>query len=565
MSLTFCSPEFLRLTSKHPGIIPEYTGTCMNVSADSIIRISLSDIKNIITCKRQIKENLPELVDFHGSIFLDIGNQNVSSWSTFRSIWKLLISSATTRYEGLKCFGLAGSALLLPADREGHLSAEFLNAMMCDFSSIKEKWVGIPITPVFADHYCRYAYYIDSIAYKPFDAFHKLGFHIQGEVPPAKAKLTQLFANNLLSDFSGNTLKEKYYEFIKLLPHIERIRLIDINYMDPNLYSPNARFVDNKQRKSVKSNCRMPHPRRQACHPLNKAKQFIQEIYQSGIFNGIEIVELLLLLTGYKKVMRTSLQKKRFIKVINLFYGKNIYWKSIEDSAQYNIDKGKGGWSNLFDSTKKHRKNNHDYLVYIGLSENDVNEAYMLEGDNNSFGEIMSYPKCCIAAFERNQPISAKKQGDLVPIVAEQTIKKPPWSFLLNSGACYFEKSLISFYPCSYTCRNAKNYALEAFRLIEIYLPEYAPVLRKYLSSPVLYTEFRGIYLFLDSVIKGSTLYYDSSKIQMTTTNSIGKALRKGKVLRVSDDDKVQICNDSSVLKVLQGENVKMLIFNSDY
>lgn len=567
MSLTFCTPQTSRLNLKHPGMIPEYKGMPLALAEECIVRISISDIENISSCKRQIDQKLPGHVDFQGSIlvFMDISNQNVLSWKNFRTVWHQFIKVATSRYKRLKGFGLSGSALLLPAGKEGHLSAEFLNALMPESSDIKEKWVGVPLTPLFADYYRSYSSYIKSIAYQPFDAFHSLGFRIQGELPAKNEKLSLLFSNKLLPDLPGNTLQDKYCEFINLIPGIDRIRLTDLAYVDPRLYD--SYKIKKNKLKGEKCKDGQPPPDKNILTypPLRRVKKFIREGYESGIFNEIEIIELLLLVTGCKKAMRTSVERNRFAEAVKFFTEKGVHWKSVKDSVQQIKDKGKGGWSNLFHPTRKCKKNKECYTIYIGLTDGAVQNSYMCEDDNNSFGEIMSYPECCRVAYERNLLISSKKQGDLVPIVAEQTIERPPWSFLLNAGARYFEKALISFSPCSYTCVNAKQFALEAFGQVKKYLPAYASVLRKYLSSSVLYTEYLGVYLFLDSRIDGSTLHYEPSKIQMTTFNNIGRTLLQGNILRVSDYDEVQIRKGNDVLKTLKGDNVKMLFFNSDF
>lgn len=567
-SLTFCTPDFLKLTLKRSGIVPEYTGLPLKVQEECVVRVSFSDVGNINACRRQINRKLPDLVGFQGRVlvFMDMGNQDVLSWKKFKSVWNLFVQAAALRYKkALKGFGLAGSALLLPANTQGHLSSEFLNALMSETPDIKEKWVGIPLTPILAEYYRKCSCYVRSIPCQPFESFHRSGFYIQGEIPAANAILSKIFEEKLLTELPGDKLQDKYCEFVKLLPGIDRIRLTDITYVDPDTCNLKGRPRDKGKREKVQGKMQLPMTKKQIYPRFRDTRQFIRDSYNSRIFNGLEIIEFMLTVTGHKKAMRTSVEKKRFKKMVNFLAGHGLFWKCVEDPVQQLMDKGKGGWSNLYHPASIHRNDNTLYTIYLGLSEDTVNSAYRLEDDNNAFGEIMSYPECCRASYERNLPISVRKQGDLVPIVAEQTIEKPPWSFLLNVGARYFEKALISFSPCSYACSKAKLFALEAFRQTEKYLPEYASILKHYLSSPVLYTEYRGIYIFLDARIKGSTLRYDPSKIQMTTSNSIGSALRNCNILYVSDKDDVQICRYDNVLKTLKGDNVKMLFFQSDY
>jgi len=82
------------------------------------------------------------------------------------------------------------------------------------------------------------------------------------------------------------------------------------------------------------------------------------------------------------------------------------------------------------------------------------------------------------------------------------------------------------------------------------------------MASPVLYTEYRGIYLFENSRIIGNKLQYDGSNVLMTTDNNFGKIIRFSDSLIVHAPDEVELFNGPKSLKILKGANIRMMLFD---
>jgi hypothetical protein len=458
--------------------------------------------------------------------------------------------------------GFSGLSFLLPGNKEGHLSVEFLDGILPKTIKEKGKWISVPLMPQFSQYYLSEKHYIQSKPYRVFDAFQELGYKIQGE-------MNDLSNNDeLLDDLNGETVNEKYINFINLFPKIERIHLLQ----EGSIYTSN-RNQNNFQgrRQQPPSNTVIKPGQNSPKLSLNDAddkisvQKIIHYLLDKNLLNELEIVELLMVLTGNKKAMRTTVDPHRYEQLTNYLSKNNIYYKSDKVSFKYATDKGKGGWSNLYDPEEKLNGLCNEFMLYIGLSDAVVNNASLFEKENDEvFGEILSYPNCCRVAFERNLAISSKKQGDLVPLVADQTIHDGPWSFLLNTAARYFIKNLISFYPCSYICEKAKAISKQYFNILQEYLPDYAIELKNIMSSPVLYTEYRGIYIFPQANLDNNLLRYNPDRILMTTQNSLGKAICQGTELIINHSDSVDIINGKNTLKTVQGDNVRMLLFNGE-
>jgi hypothetical protein len=529
---------------------------------DSIIAIS--DVNKIRLSHQEIRSgiNLLSPENHVDTLWLDLGNQPVIDWLKFKRLLNYFSRHIFPFLGQFKNIGFSGLSFLLPGNKEGHLSIEFLDSILPKTIKEKGKWISVPLMPQFSQYYLSEKHYIQSKPYRVFDAFQELGYKIQGE-------MNDLSNNDeLLDDLNGETVNEKYINFINLFPKIERIHLLQ----EGSIYTSN-RNQNNFQgrRQQPPSNTVIKPGQNSPKLSLNDAddkisvQKIIHYLLDKNLLNELEIVELLMVLTGNKKAMRTTVDPHRYEQLTNYLSKNNIYYKSDKVSFKYATDKGKGGWSNLYDPEEKLNGLCNEFMLYIGLSDAVVNNASLFEKENDEvFGEILSYPNCCRVAFERNLAISSKKQGDLVPLVADQTIHDGPWSFLLNTAARYFIKNLISFYPCSYICEKAKAISKQYFNILQEYLPDYAIELKNIMSSPVLYTEYRGIYIFPQANLDNNLLRYNPDRILMTTQNSLGKAICQGTELIINHSDSVDIINGKNTLKTVQGDNVRMLLFNGE-
>lgn len=530
------------------------------------ILIAISDVNKIRLSCQEIRSGIELLSSKNhvDTVWLDLGNQPVIDWLRFK---KLLVCFSRRIHPLLDQFngmGFSGLTFLLPGNKEGHLSVEFLAGILPEILRRKGKWIGVPLTPLLSEYYLAEKHYIRSQPFKAFDAFVKLNFKIQGMVDQSYVKNAQ--AHNLLADLPGNNLTEKYFSFINMFPHISRIRTSTACYCRVPL-PPRISSNGDLHQLDIRGKTVAPpvFQKPSASFNQNQITMIVKELIDRRLLNELEIVEVVMVLTGNKKTMRTTITHQRYQKLTRCLSGYGISYTSDRVSFMYKKDKGKGGWSNLYESNIQSHHRYGEFMIYIGLSNSAVQRAYEQEKESDdSFGEILSYPECCRVAFERNLSIASKKQGDLVPLVADQTINKGPWSFLLNTAARYFLKNLISFYPCSYTCEKAKGISKRHFRILQNYLPDYARELKYIMASPVLYTEYRGIYLFPAAEVDDNLLYYDSPRVVMTSHNSLGRAISQGSVLKINQSDSINIVNGRHTIRTIQGDNARMLLFHGE-
>jgi len=530
------------------------------------VLIVVSDVNSIRVSRQEIRSGIGLLAgkSHVDTVWLDLGNQAVIDWLGFKRVLAYFSRHLHPFLDGISNVGFCGLAFLLPGNKEGHLSVEFLDDILPETFKKKGKWMGVPLTPLLSGYYLQEKHFIKSQPFQALDAFQRLGYEIQGEIDDSSDGNTGFHA--LLDDLQGDTPAEKYMSFVELFPQVSRIRTSAACYHRNPFPTRDSCGGDLHQFDSNgKTVAASVFPKPSASFNQNQISRILKEVIEKGFLNELEIVELVMVLAGEKKVMRTTITPHCYQELSQFLSANGIPYKCDRVSLRYRKDKGKGGWSNLYEPNGLSHQPYREFMIYIGLSNLAVQRAYGNEKESDDlFGEILSYPECCRVAFERNLPIASKKQGDLVPLVADQTIDEGPWSFLLNTAARYFMKNLISFYPCSYTCKKAKNISKRYFRILQTYLPDYAQELEYIMGSPVLYTEYMGIYLFPAAKSDDNLLHYDPEKLLMTTQNSLGKSIYQGSTLSINQSDSIDIVCGRDTIRTIQGDNVRMLLFHGE-
>jgi hypothetical protein len=490
-------------------------------------------------------------------------NLNLDHWqqNDFLSLKRILISISSILLErNFSILKIQGIPLIIPGNRQENIPLELLDSFIQhNTGKLRKKYFVIPLAPHFLDFYLSRSHFHKGQSHKIFDLANILGYNCVGVIEKESEFLATYsdIITTAMEDL-GET-KNLYWNYISLFSHLHSIMDVSGNHLprnrDKHLPAADAQSILKSKLNSI-----------QYGHLALKVpmiRSLMSDIETSGSFNDLERVELLLVACGKKKSMRTSIKKNNFRMIEPLLSKYGLYHRLDQEPNRCYIDHGKGGWSNIYDPKKVPFKKNKELLLYIGTSRSNADNAADAEiKDDERFGEALSYPDCCRSAFERNFQIAIKKQGDLVPLVADQTLDPGPWPFLLNTPARYFLRQVISFYPCSYTCSEALNLAKGYYAVIKEYLPELAIAMKSMMASPILYTEYRGIYLFEHARIIENKLQYEGSNVHMTTDNSLGKIIRLSDGLFVHAPDEVEFFNGHESLKILKGNNIRMMLFD---
>jgi|694.fasta_scaffold32847_8 hypothetical protein len=217
-------------------------------------------------------------------------------------------------------------------------------------------------------------------------------------------------------------------------------------------------------------------------------------------------------------------------------------------------DIGKGGWSNKYDERPGLHASKGDYAVFVSTSNKKLTQAVNadIHGDEGEFGAKLGIPSCCVDFYLTNQAVAYQKQNDFVPMVAANTEGLYAFNFWNNYVSQYFGYSYLSFFPCSFNCEHAALMAQTTHDLMHSLLPSEADEIVHFQKQPILYTEYRGIYLFegakfehekttiKDSMLH-STLNPNKKSHQFVSRSREIRVLAKGELQFTMEDKAVQL------------------------
>lgn len=222
------------------------------------------------------------------------------------------------------------------------------------------------------------------------------------------------------------------------------------------------------------------------------------------------------------------------------------------------LDQGKGGWSNLI-STSNAASDNDDAYIYIAADDETANSFRMADeaGDDALVASYLGIPRCCAEFFLMVWPAAVKRQGDLCPYTCAMTENKPyPWKWQINIVSQYFGGSLISFFPCSFNCSEAKKVSQNALSIIAKVDERWARTTRNLSKGVFLYTEYRGIHKWDKYSISGNQILLHCPPLSTAKDHQITRS----NVIEYNSPHDMLLHVDSKVIH-LSGPDVALCIF----
>ena len=246
-----------------------------------------------------------------------------------------------------------------------------------------------------------------------------------------------------------------------------------------------------------------------------------------GLAGLLQCREILSAWAGMK-VARIAVRPALLNQTIACLNQLDLVFHVLPDLIFAKRDIGKGGWSNKFDEREDLPASKGDHAVYVSTSQKNLTQAVNadIHGDEGEFGVNLGIPSCCVDFYLTQQEKAFEKQNDFVPLVFANTPVLHSFNFWNNYVSQYFGYALLSFFPCSFNCQHAANFAQNTFDLIHPILPEQAEKILHFQKQPILYTEYRGIYLFEGAKsFAGKTFVQDC--VIHSTLNQFSRTHRK--------------------------------------
>jgi hypothetical protein len=164
-------------------------------------------------------------------------------------------------------------------------------------------------------------------------------------------------------------------------------------------------------------------------------------------------------------------------------------------------ESNKGSFSNLATNRRPAQKGSGaTRVVLIAKDWNHVALGWLALsfGWQWYLGRLLGYPECCVRAFQEKWPEARDHHhGDVARLllVGKNPVVGPVhWG--VNVFARYLKLSLISHFPCTLDCRATCLLAENQIAALNAFEPDVAPHLKAMLSSPLLFTNNEGVFVF---------------------------------------------------------------------
>ncbi len=164
-------------------------------------------------------------------------------------------------------------------------------------------------------------------------------------------------------------------------------------------------------------------------------------------------------------------------------------------------------------------------IFYLSKDRKDAEQAkrYDEKNEHIKLGELLGYPKCCCEFFNRYFFIESQKNNDYFLRTAENSEN---FNHLLNNALTCFDISLISHFPCSFSCKESIKSAEKNLDTVRKYSGSMADFIEGILKKPLVYTEEQGVHVLTDAMVDGNIVEY--SQVMSSSKNQMWKMFYSG-------------------------------------
>lgn len=302
-------------------------------------------------------------------------------------------------------------------------------------------------------------------------------------------------------------------------------------------------------------------PTRSALSAVSKQTQDLFRQLE-GKFNDNIMREILLASCGLK-VARTCMSDDDLRAFLPVVEQSNLKIALSSEKYLHRKDIGKGGWSNSLEGAVPPDHPGGLFNVYIATDEYLADLGLKAEERSyqDEFGLLLGIPECCRDAYVRAHPVARVKQNDLIPIVLDNTTGPTPYNSWNNYVSQYFGRTLLSFFPCSFNCPLAAEFAQKSFTLLQQFSRSWAMEFIKLQRTNILYTEYLGLHLFRSSFYSEGWMNYDPALIESTEVTEISECLGAGDRLKVLDRHGIEVYDGKRFVNRLQDEDISLCLF----
>ncbi len=276
---------------------------------------------------------------------------------------------------------------------------------------------------------------------------------------------------------------------------------------------------------------------------MHEEKKVISIEALFDIFHSmIKAVEVFDTLYGEKPAARISIHETRIDEVTNFCKKHSIPFSLSDFKIKLSFS---GDYSSKGTTT---RQEGHSFIYISKDIENSLKaKNYEAIGNHEKLGKILGYPSCCIPFFSENFDEESKKNNDFV-MPAYKNSSGFAFPFQNNIFARYFDVSLLSHCPHSFSCAKSRKLGEERMNLLKQHSPEIASQFSEILHSAAIYNDGK-VYLLTNASYKSGTLNY--RHILSSSRGSLFSKLNSSTIIRTKSKIQFSIKGESFSLPVL--------------
>lgn len=219
-------------------------------------------------------------------------------------------------------------------------------------------------------------------------------------------------------------------------------------------------------------------------------------------------LEILYILENVKPVSRILIEENEIPKISNFLKEHNLRSALSDFKIADSIDTNRT-YSDQGIKIDRNSNIQGKLSMYVSKSQELAEQAKQLEAKNKhtELGILLGYPKCCSEFFENNFQIESKRKNDYT-LAALRNSNGFSFPFYTNIAIRHMDLTLLSHFPCSFTCKHSIKIAKNNLKIIEKYSRRYHNLISDMLKGAVIYTEDNGVFLLKDIKVNNNKLFY---------------------------------------------------------
>lgn len=235
-------------------------------------------------------------------------------------------------------------------------------------------------------------------------------------------------------------------------------------------------------------------------------------------------------------------------------------WKTITKAETW-----KGNWSDRIPEYVPLDHPDGLFTIYVGANQDDALAARFAEEDvgDEAFGQLLQIPQCCRKFYSDIQNRSGSEEVDYLWEVVETVPDREIVPIGANILGQYFDRCLLSHFPCSLMCESSRNESLRRHEILSQVAPELVAYHTEGHRRSALVIKGKGILAYSKPNISQSVLR-PSAKTVPQITGAIDD-FRSAKSLCINDEGSVVIEIDTGNLNILSRNVARLVIVGSSW